>query len=557
MIRPLRALRAYRRLRRYRQVTFVLVKYGFDDIVDRIGAAPFWRRFRRRKPPDRDIPTPRRLRLALTDLGPTFVKFGQLLSTRPDILPDKYLAELEKLQDDVAPFPIAEVRRIFCEELDRPPEQIFASFEQTPFASGSIAQVHRAVLTDGGLVAVKVQRPGIQRLIETDLAILEELTALLERRIRELRWLRPRELVRQFARSIRRELDFVAEAQAIERFRLNFAGDPNRFVPQVHWDFSTPRILTADFVDGVKITDLENIRARGLDPQAIARNGARTILKEVFEHRLFHADPHPGNFFVLEGNVIAAIDFGMVGSLDDETSEQLAMLLSSVVTRDADGILRVFRALGLLREGIDRSLLKFDIQEFVDRYYGLPLEKMDAEKLIQDMLQVVRRHRIVLPVNLALLGRMLAVSAGVGRMLDPQFDVLSEAKPFVKSFMARRMDPKRAARQIAKTWRDYQAAFRSLPNDLEEILAKVKRGQILVSLHHEGLNRLILEMDRSSNRLSFGMIIASLIIGSSVVMQLEKGPTILGFPAIGLAGYLIAGLLGLWLVLAILRSGRI
>ncbi len=556
MIRPLRTLKAYRRLRRYRQVTVVLFKYGFDDVVDRIGAAPFWGRFRR-KTSDHDIPTPRRLRLALTDLGPTFVKFGQLLSTRPDILPDKYIAELEKLQDEVTPFAAPEVRRIFGEELNRNPDQVFGSFEQTPFASGSIAQVHRASLSDGSPVAVKVQRPGIQRLIETDLAILEELTALLERRVRELRWLRPRDLVRQFARSIRRELDFIVEAQAIERFRLNFEGDPNRFVPRVHWDFSTSRILTVDYVQGVKITDLDAIRAQGLDPGVIARNGARTILKEVFEHRLFHADPHPGNFFVLEGNVIAAVDFGIVGSLDDETSEQLAVLLSSVVSRDADGILRVFRALGLLREGIDHTLLKFDIQEFVDRYYGLPLEKMDAEKVIQDMLQVIRRHRILLPVNLALLGRMLAVSAGVGRMLDPHFDIIAEAKPFVKSFLARRMDPKRAARRIAKTWRDYQAAFRTFPTDLEEILAKIKRGQILVSLHHEGLSRLILEMDRSSNRLTFGMIIASLIIGSSVVMQLERGPTILGFPAIGLAGYLIAGLLGLWLVAAILRSGRI
>ncbi len=495
--------------------------------------------------------------MVLGELGPTFVKFGQVLSTRPDLLPDKYIAELTKLQDRVPPFSVDEVRKIFREDLGRDPESIFRTFDPKPIASASIAQVHSATLESGRRVAVKVQRPGIHRIIETDLSILEELTGLIERHVVELRIFRPTELVQQFARSIRRELDFILEAQAVERFRKNFADDPTRFIPAVHWDFTTSRILITDFVDGIKVTDVEAIESRGLDRKVIAQNGARAILREVFEFRLFHADPHPGNFFVLDGNVIATVDFGIVGHLDDETAEHMAQVMLAVVSRDVDGILKAFRDFGVLHDQVDRAFLKADIQEFLDRYYGLPLEKIDAEKIIEDMLRVVRRHRVVLPVNLALLGRMLSVAAGVGRMLDPGFDVIAQARPFVKSFLAHRMNPRRRIREVARTWREYEAAFRSFPSDFEEIVAKLKKGEMLVSLHHEGLSRLILEMDRSSNRLAFGLIVASLIIGSSLVMQLSNSPTVFGLSAIALVGYITAGILGLWLVIAILRSGRI
>ncbi len=555
MIRPLKTLQAYRRLRRYRQVMVVLVKYGFGDVVDRLGSGTVRGRILRRGP--RVISTAQRLRMALAELGPTFVKFGQLLSTRPDILPEHYIHELEKLQDEVPPFPFEQVEAVFLEDLGKRPGELFAVFEQTPFASGSIAQVHKALLDSGRRVAVKVQRPGIPSLIETDLAILAELASLAEKHVPELRWFRPADLVDQFARTIRRELDFVAEAQAIERFRRNFEGDPARFVPALHWQYTTSRILTTDYVDGVKVTHVEELEARGYDRKAIARNGARVILKEVFEHRLFHADPHPGNFFVLEGNVIAAVDFGIVGRLDDETAEQLGLLFTAVIQKDSEEILRVFRNLRLLHEDVDVALLRADIADFLDQYHGLPLEKLNTERMIEEMLRMVRRHRIILPVNLALLGRMLAVSSGVGRMLDPEFNIIEEARPFVRSFLTARLDPRRTARKVMRTWRDYQAMLRSLPGDLEEIAAKLKRGEMLVSLHHEGLSRFILEMDRSSNRLAFGMIVAALIVGSSLIIQLQRGPMVFGFSALGLIGYLIAGLLGLWLVVAILRSGRI
>jgi len=558
MLHPLKTVSTYRRLRRYRAVIFTLAKYGFDDVVDRIGLEflPL-RLIRKRRRVASEIPTPKRLRLALEDLGPTFVKFGQLLSTRPDILPSEYISELEKLQDEVPPFAFEDVLKIFREELEAEPERLFASFESHPLASGSIAQVHKAKLSSGEWVAVKVQRPRIRRIIETDLEILTEITRLVERHVPELRWFRPSDIVEQFATTIRRELDFVAEAQAAERFRQNFKDDPSYFVPRIFWDFSTERILTLDFVKGVKVTDKERLRAGGFDTKEIALNGARAVLKEVFDHRFFHADPHPGNFFVLPGNLIAPFDFGIVGRLDEEMADHLGRLFSSLFHRDAAGVIRVLKSMGLLEEGLDRSLLRSDILELVDRYLGLPIAKLDAERIINDTLHVLRRHRITLPMNLALIIRMLAISAGVGRMLDPKFDLLVVAEPFVSAFVARQLDPRRKLRTLALTWGGYQEMLKDLPGDLEEIVAKIKKGSMSVALHHEGLNHFILEMDRSSNRLTFGLIVAALIIGSSLVMQLEGGPTLYGFPALGLIGYLIAGILGLWLVIAILRSGRI
>ncbi len=555
MIRPLSAVRAYRRIKRYRQVSFTLAKYGFGDIADRVGLGSL--RNRLRGTPEPVTVTPQRVRMALAELGPTYVKFGQLLSTRPDIVPDAYIQELEKLQDDVPPFDFAEVKQTFEDELGAAPHLLFQEFSEPVLASGSIAQVHKAQLTSGDWVAVKVRRPGIRRLIEIDLAILSDLAGLIERHIPELRWLQPENLVDQFARTIRRELDFQAEGQAIDRFRHNFEDDPTRFVPRVFWAFSSERILTTELVEGVKVTNVAELEARGFNKREVAKNGARSILREVFEFRLFHADPHPGNFFVIEGNAIAVIDYGIVGRIDDETAEQLAVLLSSIVQRDTDGVLRVFRALGLLRDEVDVSLLKFDLEEFIDRYYGLPLAKLNAERVITDLLHIVRRHRIILPINLALLGRMLAVASGVGRNLDPEFNIVAEATPFIRSFLASRADPRRSARKALKTWSMYLRLIRALPADIEEITGKLKKGQIGFMLHHEGLTRFILEMDRSSNRLAFAMIVAALIIGSSLMINLGRGPALFGFSVLGVVGYVIAGLLGLWLVIAILRSGRI
>jgi ubiquinone biosynthesis protein len=558
MIRPLRVYHTYRRLNRYRRVAFTLAKYGFDDIIDRIGPDFIVRRrILRRRRLKKETPTASRIRFALAELGPTFVKFGQLLSTRPDILPEDYIRELEKLQDEVMPFPFEDVRHIISEEFEGDPGTLFKLFEEEPIASGSIAQVHKAVLHSGEFVAVKVQRPGIRGIIETDLSILNELAALFEKHIPEAKWYRPVDLVGQFSATIRRELDFIAEAHAAERLRANFEGDESFYIPNVYWDFTSEKILTLDFIDGVKITNIIEIEARGYDKKTIALNGARAILKEVFEDRFFHGDPHPGNFFVLPGNVIAAVDFGIIGRIDEETAEHLTTLLSALVRRDVEKVVRTFRQMNILDDQVDLSLFRYDISEFMDRYYGLPLDKIDADKVINSLLAILRRHRVTLPVNLAVMGRMLLVSSGVGRTLDPKFDMVAVAKPFIESFISKRYDPRKQLKEMIDLFDRYRAAVKSIPQDLEEIFQKLKKGKMVVSLHHEGMNKFILEMDRSSNRLAFGLIVAALIVGSSLVMQMDRGPMLFGFSVFGMLGYLIAAILGLWLVIAILRSGKI
>jgi ubiquinone biosynthesis protein len=558
MIRPFKAYRTYKRIGRYRQVIFVLARYGFDDIVDRIAPNIISRLVLRRRGKKRpEQPTAERIRMALTELGPTFVKFGQIMSTRPDIIPEEYIHELELLQDNVDPFSIDEVRRIIFEELGNKPESLFRKFDDVPIASASIAQVHRAVLPDGTMVAVKIQRPRIRGLIETDLEILHELAEASEKHIAEARWYRPKELVEQFSSIIRRELDFVAEGHSAERFRRNFDDSDIYFIPAVYWEYSTKKILTLDLIDGVKITNIKEIEKRGYDRAKIASNGVRAVLKEIFEDRFFHGDPHPGNFFVMKDGVIGAVDFGIVGRLDEETSEYLSMLLHAIVQKDIQGAILAFKHLDVLDEESNVRNFKYDLMEFLDQYYGLPLERIDARKAISDLLSVLRRNHSRLPVNLATMGRMLLVLAGVGQALNPKFDMISEAKPYIESFMYRRYDPKRQAREVWKFLRRLRITVKTLPDDLEEIIQKLRKGKMLVRLQHEGVNKFILEMDRSSNRLTFGMIIAALIIGSSLVMQLDRGPMLFGFSVFGVLGYVAAAISGFWLVIAILRSGKL
>lgn len=558
MIHPLKTLEKYRRLKRYRVVIFTLLKYGFDDIVDRLDLLSLVRKRRpvgiiQKKSP---APTAQRFRDALAELGPTFVKLGQLLSTRSDILPDSFIQELEKLQDDVPPFPFSEVREIFREEFKRNPEDIFLEIDSRSTASGSIAQVHKAVLKDGSRVAIKVQRPGIVNLIHTDLSILMEIAQLMERHLPELKWINPVALVNHFSASIKRETDFVSEFHAAQQFASNFAGDRTVVIPKVYRKYSTEKILTMDFIEGIKISDIQAIARSNLDMKILAKNGSNSILKEIFEHQFFHGDPHPGNLFALSGNRIAAIDFGMVGYLDPRTSKLLAKIFSGVINKDIDSIIHNLDEMRIFPEHIDLMAFRFDLKGFIDRYHGSKIAELDLDEIIEDSLRIVRRHQIVLPSNLATIGRMLVLSTGIARKLDPEFDMLETARPYVRKMLSSQFEAKNIARETMALLEDYYSVIRFLPSNLRVILKKLQRGQTSINLKHQGIDRLIREIDNSSNRLSFAMIVASLIVGSSLIINLDKGPTVYGFAALGLAGYLIAGLLGLWLIISILRSGK-
>jgi ubiquinone biosynthesis protein len=552
--------RAYSGLRRYRQILAVLLKYGFGDLLARLkvrhpllGRLPRLRAIKELE----DLSRPARLRLAFEELGPTFIKLGQLLSLRPDLLPPEYAAELAKLQDEAMPLPFAQIKGKVEAQLGRALGELFQEFGEEPLAAASLAQVHRALLRDGTEVVVKVQRPGIWETIRADLIILEDLAHFLVRHLPESEPFDPPGVVREFAKTLRRELDFVREGRNMELFRRNFQGDPTVYIPKVFWEYTTSEVLTMERIVGVKVTDLQGLERAGLDRHQVALNGANAILKQIFEHGLFHADPHPGNILVLEGNVIAPLDFGMVGRLDLELRERVGQLILAIARGDLAGLVRTLRELGSLDEQVDLLALRADLADLLDRYSKTPLYRLELGRLLDEMMALVREHRLRLPPNLVMMGKALVIAEGVGRALDPELELLALAQPYLERLALRRGPLQKALQGWAGAWAESRELFQELPEGLRSIMSRLRQGRLKVQFELLGLEHLMQELDRASNRLAFALIIAALIVGSSLVMQLQAGPRLWGLSLFGFLGFGFAAFLGFWLVIAILRSGRL
>ncbi|MDZ7263869.1 MAG: AarF/UbiB family protein [candidate division KSB1 bacterium] len=552
--------KTYRSVKRLKQIISVLLKYGFVDVAERLKRGTVSRRlFRSSKVVEQyeHLSTPQRIRLALTELGPTFIKLGQVLSTRPDLIPLPVVRELEKLQDQVPPFPSATAMKIATAELGRPLTAVFASFVEEPLAAASIAQVHRATMADGQPVILKIQRPEIRAMIETDISLLYYLAGIFEKFFFEGELYNPRAIVDEFAKTIRDELDFVREGRNIDRFRHYFADDPTIYIPRVYWNATTSQLLTMEYIDGVKISEIDFSQRPDLDRKLIARYGAQATLKMIFELGFFHADPHPGNIFVLKNNVIAPLDFGMVGRLDEQTRNYLRNLLLAIVERDIEKIIRIFIEAEVLDESNNSRSLRLDLHDFIDNYYGLPLSQIKIEKLLGDLIDILRRHHIALLTDVVLMAKALATIEGVGRKLDPEFNMMVLVEPYARQLISQPFAPRRRLHELREMAQDTESLLKILPAELKYLLKKVKKGKMNLIFEHRGLDRLILELDRSSNRLSFSLIIAALIIGSSIVVVSGQGPFIFGLSIVGILGYLTAAVLGLWLVIAILRSGKL
>jgi ubiquinone biosynthesis protein len=555
--------RNIRSLRRYRQVLGVLIKYGFGHIVEQLNIHHYLRLGKRllshggaSKEIER-LTAPQRLRLALEELGPTFIKLGQLLSTRPDILSVEYTRELGKLQDKVPEVPATAIREVIEAELKRPVEALYAEFSPTPLAAASIAQVHRGRLQSGEEVVIKVRRPNIAQIIETDIDILQGLAYLVERHLASDTIFDPVGLVKEFRRTIEREMNFNRERHTIDRFRENFSQDTTVYVPQTYADYCGETVLTLEYVDGIKVSDFERLRMDGYDLPTIAANGADAILQQVLVHGLFHGDPHPGNIFILPNNVVCFIDYGMIGRLDRELIYRLAELLTAVLQRDAERLVAILLYSGDLTEDIRRPELKKAVSDFVDDYYEVPLQEIRAGRLLIEFVEIMIQFRIPFSPDLMLLAKTLIVMEGIGRQLDPDFNMVSHLKPFMRRLLQEKTGPANLGREGMRMMQSYAALLKALPDDLKELITRVNRNKFKIDLEHRGLDRLITDLDKSSNRLSFSLLIAALIIGSSIVMQTDKGPLLFGFPALGIVGYSIAAVLGLWLAIAILRSGRL
>jgi len=556
--------RTYRNIKRYRQIIGVFISYGFGGVIEQLNIDYYLALGKNIITLNRSgrkqlvrYSNAQRFRMALEELGPTFVKLGQLISTRHDFIPPSVINELKKLQDEVPPFPFDEVVAVVESSLEVKIDEIFPEFLVEPVAAASISQVHKARLVSGEEVAVKVQRPGIAATIETDIDIMMNLARLISRHVPELRLYDPVGVVKEFAKTIRKELDFNIEGRHVERFAANFRDDPNVYVPSIHWQASKREVLTMDWVDGIKIDQMEELLAAGLDPKIIAANGATLILRQVLEFGIFHGDPHPGNLMVLPGNVIAPLDFGIVGHLDEELKQMVLDLLMAIIKRDIRQLTTILSTVGIIDEDqINMRELHADLYDFVDRYYGIPLNQLQVATLIRDFITITSHHHIRFLPDMMLLVKALVTIEGVGRSLDPEFDMISHATPFVQELLARRLTPKYLSKVTWRQLQELRNLLRMLPRETQEIVKKLSKGKLKIEFEHVGLDPLGKNLDRITNRLSFSLVVSAIIVASSLIMQTNTGYMFMGYPVLGIIGYLVAGGLGFWLAIAILRSGR-
>lgn len=548
--------RNLRQIKRSRQIMRVLVKYGLDYFIDR-SKAGFWLKTRKKSGNYQKLTGPERLRSALEELGPTFVKFGQILSTRPDFLPPAFIKELEKLQDMAPPFSSFQAQKIIEKELNKPLEKLFKKFETKPIAAASLSQVHKAILPNNELVAVKIQRPGIKEIIELDLGILENLAGFLESRLHNSWIYQPKLMVAEIKKAIRREIDFTNEAHNFEKFRINFKGIEYIKVPKIYWEMSTVKVLTMEFMEGTKINEIVQDKYKDIfEPKKVAKQGADAILKQILEDGFFHADPHPANLLVQPPATIVMLDVGMVGYLDEKTIISGAKLLRAIIDKNSDQVISCLENLGVIIKKFDKNLFRQDLKELFDRYWGIPLKRLEISKVTQDMLRIMAQHHLVLPSNLVLMIKALSMVETTGRQLDPDFDMVSVAKPFVKNLWRKKFAPRELLKKSGIVLQESVELIEQLPGDLIDILGELKEGRLKFNFEHRGLEKLTEEIDHSSNRLSFSLIIAALIIGSSLVLRQQVGPFIFGYPVLGIIGYLLASFLGLGLIISILRSGK-
>ncbi len=553
-------LNAARDLGRVQEIAGILIRYGFGSVVqmlgitqalEKVGKTLRWQHVEDYTRLD----TPQRLRRVLEELGPTFIKMGQILSTRVDLFPPAYIAEFEKLQDQAPAIEFSRLLPQLEEDLGGKLDEVFSEVDKTPLAVASLAQVHRAVLLDGTQVVLKIRRPGIRRMIEADLRLLNRLVDVMEDEDSELQRYHPREVIRQFTQSLRRELDFAAECRNAERIAENFQENPNIVIPKVYWEWTGERLNVQEYISGISGKNIDHLEAAGLSRKLLAERGTEAILKMIMEDGFFHADPHPGNVIYLSGNRLAFLDFGMVGRLSENRREQVISFLYGMLNHMPERVVEILEDWSDVIQ-TDEQALAVEIEAFVDQYSALALKDLNLPLMMGDLMSILRDHHLSLPPDLALLIKAYITLDGFGRHLDPDFQTLEFATPYVQKLMIERYKPDAIARRGWRNLMNMADMLASFPKEMHHLLRATRKGLIPVEISVKRMDAHVDKIDRAVSRLTMGIVTAALIIGTSIMMTVKGGPEIMGLPAFGFFGYIFAALGGVWLLFSIWRSGK-
>ena len=540
---------AMHELGRAREILGVVIKYGFQDWVSKNGLGKYLVT-RKRLARIEQYTQWERIRMAVEELGPTFIKFGQILADRPDILEEEFRNELKKLQDEADPMPddiaIASIEKnLNCSITD-----VFSKFGTSRLASASMAQTYRATLLNGEEVCVKIQRPGIDKKINLDLHLMNYFAVRMQKNNPEMEAINVVGIVKEFGNSIKKELDFRHEAASVIRFRHNFENDPDIFVPKIYTQFTGQQILVEEYVSGIKVSDMASLNASGLDTHQLAKNAVRLMFDQLFRHGFFHADPHPGNIFVMPGNVISFIDFGMMGSLREEHLNFLGKYTLGYLERDARGMTEALLLVSGKRHFARSRELEHQINDLLAHYKYLSIDEMDFGKIMNESVDLLVRYGLKMPSGIYLLAKALMAIERVAVVLNPEIDFASEMKPYATELISRQFDPRVIAREVFDSLKEYYRLVTDLPADLNEIISKIKEGRFKTQIELKGFEPLIEHMDTVGNRLAIAVVLASLIIGASILSQWEQ------VRWIGTAVFSLAGIFGFWLLIKLLRRNK-
>jgi len=546
--------RTIQHAQRFRQIVSVLLKYGFRDLTTRIGL-PSVRRIpllqnREAQAAIARLTQPERLRRACEELGPTFIKLGQLFASRTRLLPKEFTDELKKLQDEVEPIEFDALREVVEKELKAPIESIFGSIEQNPLGAASIAQVHRAVLLSGEPVVVKVQRPGIAQNAALDLEIMQQIAWMMERHLEGWDVHRPTAVVEELAKSLERELDFSREAAHLERFAWQFDEEETIYVPKVYYTASTSRVLTMEYIDAIKASRLDQLAEAKLDRTEIASRIADLVMKQIFEFGFFHADPHPGNIHILPGNRICFLDFGLMGFVDIRTRETFVDMVWGIARRNEISVSNALLKLAASDSEPSREGLEADVADFMHQHFYRPAGEMKFAKLVTELFELTTKNRLRLPPDIFVMLKALSLTEELVRHLNPQHNLVEQAEPFMKKARLARLRPQRFAGSMLEFGRDFSELAREFPSELRRIISQIKTGDAKINFEHRGLEPAIESAERVSNRIAYALVLASLIIGSALIVHAGLDPRL------GLSGFILSAFMALGLMISILRHGR-